>query len=396
MLGIIAMEAEEWRNVIGYDNYMVSNMGRVRNNKGLVLKPGINSKSGYYYVMLSNKGKKKNMKVHILVATAFIPNPDNFPEVNHKDCNRLNCCIDNLEWMTQLENNQSKNKSGNIGYITKTGSGYQASITLYKIKYSYYNKDKKKVEEWLEERREEIKNNKLDTLQAFKVNVRDKKVKFDYPENMEKGIFPTNNGRYKVEKKVCGKIYSKWFDTYNESIEYLNELKELKIKMDNDKKLKVEKQMEETKNKNEIKKTETKKQIEEKKLAELPNRKFGCVVEDRGYYKAKFSLKGIPYTFDSKDRDKCQEWLHKCRLRVINQEDFSDLIIKKEYTYRENKEGRGCVIYDKRRNSYKVEIKFGERRLSKSFTDKEKAEELRLKLSKFETYDEARQYRDNL
>ena len=54
---------------------------------------------GYLFVHLTNgKGKLKNEKIHRLVAKAFIPNPDNLPEVNHIDENKYNNCVDNLEW----------------------------------------------------------------------------------------------------------------------------------------------------------------------------------------------------------------------------------------------------------------------------------------------------------
>lgn len=108
---------EEWRAVPGYEGlYEVSNMGRVRSldrevrrpqgsymQKGCVLKPGIAS-NGYYTVSL-RKGKGGETKtVHRLVATVFIPNPNNLPCVNHKDEDRLNNSVCNLEWCTQKYN----------------------------------------------------------------------------------------------------------------------------------------------------------------------------------------------------------------------------------------------------------------------------------------------------
>ena len=392
------MEEEEWRSVVGYEDYKVSNMGRVKNKDGSIKKVGKNA-DGYLYAILYFNGKKTCRSVNILVGEAFIANPEKYTQVNHKDCNKSNNKLSNLEWMSPLENNQSKNKSGNIGYIGYNSSVYEAKITLYKIQYSYYNKYKKNVEEWLDDRRKEIKNNDLDALQAFKVNVKKKKI-FDYPENMKKCIYTTDNGKYNVRKKVCGKVYRKRYDTYEEALEYLNELKELKIKMDNEKKLKVEKQKEKTKNKNEIKKEETKNKNkikkEEKTKEKVLNGKLGCIIEYRGYYKSKFKLKGKTYTFNSKEKEKCEKWLEKARLMILNNEDIEKLVEhKKKYTYRENKEGRGCVIYNKKYNNYSVEIKFDEGKVTKRFSTREKAEELRLKLSEFETYEEAKEYRDN-
>lgn len=99
---------EIWRKIEGFD-YEVSNLGRVRSlgidiyHKGKILKP-IN-KHGYLSVGLCKEGcKPKHFQVHRLVATAFIPNPNNLPFINHKDENPLNNCVDNLEWCTPKYN----------------------------------------------------------------------------------------------------------------------------------------------------------------------------------------------------------------------------------------------------------------------------------------------------
>ncbi len=108
---------EIWRDVVGYEGlYMVSNMGRVlrclKNGKKL-LKRCIDKK-GYAYVHLSKNGVVKHRKVSILVAKAFIPNPKNKPVVHHRDRNRANDCVKNLEWVTYSENSRyivKRNKS---------------------------------------------------------------------------------------------------------------------------------------------------------------------------------------------------------------------------------------------------------------------------------------------
>ena len=88
--------------------YQVSNQGNVRSkkrygSKGCLLKPRLTPK-GYLIVTLYNKGYEKTFKVHRLVALAFIPNPDNLPQINHKDENKENNCVKNLEWCTALYN----------------------------------------------------------------------------------------------------------------------------------------------------------------------------------------------------------------------------------------------------------------------------------------------------
>uniref|UniRef100_A0A6C0EQA4 HNH nuclease domain-containing protein n=1 Tax=viral metagenome TaxID=1070528 RepID=A0A6C0EQA4_9ZZZZ len=95
---------EEWKIINEYPNYYVSNLGNIKNIKtGKILHPTI--KSGYYNIVLTNNKKKKSFKVHRLVAIAFLNNFENKTDVNHKDKNKLNNNLHNLEWMTRRENN---------------------------------------------------------------------------------------------------------------------------------------------------------------------------------------------------------------------------------------------------------------------------------------------------
>lgn len=112
------MKEEIWNPVIGYENlYEISNQGNIRS-----LGKFVNSKHGgkrwipgrimktwicnnYETVGLYKSGKQHFIAIHILVAKAFIPNPDNLPCVNHKDENKLNNHVDNLEWCTYQYNN---------------------------------------------------------------------------------------------------------------------------------------------------------------------------------------------------------------------------------------------------------------------------------------------------
>lgn len=105
-----SMENEVWKNVVGYEGlYKVSNLGRIKSlynynrNGSNILKPKI--KRGYYTVGLRKNGIRKWYLVHRLVAQAFIQNHNNYPQINHKNENKLDNNVNNLEWCTVLYNN---------------------------------------------------------------------------------------------------------------------------------------------------------------------------------------------------------------------------------------------------------------------------------------------------
>ena len=112
---------EVWKDIEGYEGlYQVSNLGLVRSldhieenlwkgkpykrmHLGRTLKP-IKQVTGYYSVTLHKCGEQQTTRLHRLVAKAFVPNPDNLPEVNHKDENKANNRADNLEWCDGVYN----------------------------------------------------------------------------------------------------------------------------------------------------------------------------------------------------------------------------------------------------------------------------------------------------
>lgn len=105
---------EIFKNVQGYEGYYeVSNLGRVRSTsyKGIrYLKPA-KMKNGYLNVILCVNQKKVHKNIHRLVAEAFIPNPLNLETVNHKDENKNNNIVSNLEWLSSEDNNRYSNKN---------------------------------------------------------------------------------------------------------------------------------------------------------------------------------------------------------------------------------------------------------------------------------------------
>lgn len=130
---------EIWKDIKNYEGlYQISNLGRIkslprknkrRNIKKEFIKSTSKIKKGYLRVGLSKNGVIKYYYPHRLVAEAFIPNPQNKPCVNHKDCNVKNNNANNLEWCTYIENNNYKNHN-----IKK-----HISLLIYNLKKKYPN-----------------------------------------------------------------------------------------------------------------------------------------------------------------------------------------------------------------------------------------------------------------
>lgn len=103
---------EEWKVIEECDKYMISNKGRFKSLRGHIprLMNPTRQKKGYYYASTMIDGKVKLFRVHRLVAKAFLPNPDNLPEVNHIDGNPHNNDVSNLEWCTREYNLNDEGK----------------------------------------------------------------------------------------------------------------------------------------------------------------------------------------------------------------------------------------------------------------------------------------------
>lgn len=128
-------QTEIWKDVVGYEgHYQVSNLGRIRSlffNKSArddpyIMNPHI-QKNGYVYVRLYKNKSYRSVRLHRIVATAFIPNPNNYPIINHIDEDKANNMVENLEWCTHKYNSNYGNR------IEKTISPQRKPIGKYDL-----------------------------------------------------------------------------------------------------------------------------------------------------------------------------------------------------------------------------------------------------------------------
>lgn len=95
---------EIWKNIPNYEGYQVSNLGRIKSLKTNIIRKIQINRRGYQHVKLNKNGQYKLLRVHRLVAQAFIPNPHNYEDVDHIDENQQNNNVNNLRWCTHSQN----------------------------------------------------------------------------------------------------------------------------------------------------------------------------------------------------------------------------------------------------------------------------------------------------
>ena len=135
---------EQWKDIKGFEGcYQISSLGRIKSlerqdSKGRLRKERILSQNkkddkGYHTANLYKDGKNQYKRVHILVAEAFIPNPNNKPEVNHIDGNKSNNSVSNLEWNTTKENCEHRQRMG-LGDTKSANNARKIKVESYDLK----------------------------------------------------------------------------------------------------------------------------------------------------------------------------------------------------------------------------------------------------------------------
>lgn len=165
---------ELWKDICGYEGlYMISNLGNIKSiKKDALLKP-IQNNNGYSRVSLYKNGKYKAFSVHRLVAEAFIPNPGALPQVNHKDEDKSNNKVDNLEWCTAKYNS-------NYGTIKERRKksliecGYWSGLSKKEYKKMWDSEHPDYYKEYREKHKDELDKKSKEYHKIYNIEKREK------------------------------------------------------------------------------------------------------------------------------------------------------------------------------------------------------------------------------
>ena len=165
---------EEWKEIPGYEGlYEVSNMGNVRNVRRNTLLRLSKDCYGYTQVSLYKNSIRTGLRVHRLVAQAFLSNPDNLPQVNHKDEDKSNNRVDNLEWCDSKYNlnyGTARIRSRN----TNIKNGYWTGLSNEEYRKEYYEENREKIREtkrkWYEKNTEKRREYMREYRKKRKIN----------------------------------------------------------------------------------------------------------------------------------------------------------------------------------------------------------------------------------
>ena len=179
---------EIWKDIEGYEGlYEVSSYGRVRNLVSGKFIKASKKNDGYCRVCLTKNGCRKCINIHRLVAQSFLPNPDNLPQVNHKDEDKTNNNVTNLEWCTAKYNiNYGTSQQRRI--LTNINSGKYTGLT----RTEYCKKYRENNKEYFKEYRKDYYQSNKDILKEQSKN---------YYENNKEYYKEYNREYYKKHKK---------------------------------------------------------------------------------------------------------------------------------------------------------------------------------------------------
>lgn len=131
---VVYMLEEIWMPIKDFEDYLISNFGRVKSLKSKIILKQFEYRGGYLEVHLRKPGIKVHKKIHRLVAEAFLENPNNYPAVNHKDENKKNNHVDNLEWCSTSYNNAYNGRASKIAkHRYKSVAKYDLNGNLIKV-----------------------------------------------------------------------------------------------------------------------------------------------------------------------------------------------------------------------------------------------------------------------